>query len=105
MPDRVKASTVQTTDDSEQPSWDTTPIGLRFWLNSMPEYVEDVDQDLVTLVESGYVMEKSIVVAPTKLHATALRDNAVHTHSFDKPIPYSISRRGNPSRNAASYGD
>ena len=72
MPDRVKASTVQTTDDSEQPSWDTTPIGLRFWLNSMPEYVEDVDQDLVTLVESGYVMEKSIVVeAPLRLAVAA----------------------------------
>ena len=79
MPDRVKASSVQMTDDSDElPSWDTTPLGLRFFLNSMPEYVEDMDSDMVTMVEYGYCMEKSTVVAPTKLHAIALRDNAVH---------------------------
>ena len=77
-----------TDDTDELPSWDTTPLGLRFFLNSMPEYVEDIDPDMVTMVEYGYCMEKSTVVAPTKLHAIALRDNAVRAHSFEKPIPY-----------------
>ena len=81
------------TDDSDElPSWDTTPLGLRFFLNSMPEYVEDMDSDMVTMVEYGYCMEKSTVVAPTKLHAIALRDNAVRAHSFEKPIPYTINK-------------
>ena len=93
MPDRVKASSVQMTDDTDElPSWDTTPIQLRYFLNSMPEYVEDIDPDLVTLVERGYVMEKSTAVAPTKLHAIALRDNAVHAHTFENPIPYTICK-------------
>ena len=81
------------TDDSDElPSWDTTPSQLRYYLNSMPEYVEDIDPDLVTLVERGYVMEKSTAVAPTKLHAIALRDNAVHAHTFENPIPYTICK-------------
>ena len=64
MPDRVKASSVQMTDDTDElPSWDTTPLGLRFFLNSMPEYVEDIDPDMVTMVEYGYCPRRRCIFA------------------------------------------
>ena len=73
-------------DNSDNPSWDTTPMTMRKWLLELPEYLADINDDFVTWWESGYVMNKTLVACPTSRHACALRDGAVDENSFSDPI-------------------
>ena len=77
--------------ESSVPSWDTTPIFMRAWLDALPEYLENLDQNFVSWWSQGYVLDRnSTVCGPTIRHAVALRDDSVRMHSFEKPISAAI---------------
>ncbi|KAL3913473.1 MAG: hypothetical protein SGPRY_007965 [Prymnesium sp.] len=77
-------------EDDGVPFWDTTPITMRKWLISLPEYLESENTDYVTWWEQGYCMATHQVASPTTTHSIALRDGAVRIHSSDQPIDVNI---------------
>ena len=65
--------------EDSQPSWDTTPIFMRAWLDALPEYLEKIDPNFVSWWSQGYVLDRnSTVCGPTIRHTVALRDDSVH---------------------------
>ena len=77
MPAKVRPSTTAMSDSDEEPSWDTTPLTFNHWYTEIPEYLESLDADYVTMYESGYCMDKKVCVTPTEFHAVATRDRYV----------------------------
>ena len=65
MPAAVRASTTALPESDEEPEWDTTPLGFNLWWTELPEYLENLDSDYVTMWQYGYCMEKRTCVAPT----------------------------------------
>eukprot|EP00966_Prymnesium_polylepis_P091184 2110435-Prymnesium_polylepis.1 len=62
--------------ESSVPAWDTTPIFMRAWLDALPEYLKNIDQNFVSWWSQGYVLDRnSTVCGPTIRHAVALRDD------------------------------
>ena len=75
-------STASHRHEEVEPSWDTTQIYMRGWMQSLPEYLESVDEAFVLWWEQGAVTNRHIVCGPTIRHTVGLRDNRVRTYSF-----------------------
>ena len=72
--------------EDSNPSWDTTPIFMRAWLDALPEYLEKIDPNFVSWWSQGYVLDRnSTVCGPNLRHTVALRDDSVRVHTFAKP--------------------
>ena len=88
------------------PSWNTTPIFMRAWLDALPEYLEKLDANYVSWWTQGYVLDRNgTVCGPTNRHAVALRDESVRVHTFAKPIPHSIVVDANLPRNVNALSE
>ena len=79
MPAKVRPSTTAMSDSDEEPGWDTTPLTFNHWYTELPDHLESLDPDYVTMFESGFCMDKKVCVAPTEYHAVAIRDRFVRT--------------------------
>ena len=67
-----------------------TPLTFNHWYTEIPDYLESLDADYVTMYESGYCMDKKVCVTPTEYHAVATRDHYVRKHTFEDPISADI---------------
>eukprot|EP00965_Chrysotila_dentata_P102180 3373379-Pleurochrysis_carterae.AAC.1 len=78
-------------EDSEsvsKPSWDSSQLHMRTWLDDLALWLPTQSSDYATLVEHGYVLTSQGKVATHDLdHALAIRDRLQQVNTFDDPSP------------------
>eukprot|EP00965_Chrysotila_dentata_P182842 6038403-Pleurochrysis_carterae.AAC.1 len=71
-----------------KPSWDSSQLHMRTWLDDLALWLPTQSSDYATLVEHGCVLTSQGKVATFDLdHALAIRDRLLQVHSFDDPSP------------------
>eukprot|EP00965_Chrysotila_dentata_P043150 1433211-Pleurochrysis_carterae.AAC.1 len=75
-------------DSVSKPSWDSSQLHMRTWLDDLALWLPTQLSDYATLVERGYVLTSQGKVATFDLdHALAIRDRLQPLYAFDNPSP------------------
>eukprot|EP00965_Chrysotila_dentata_P245664 6206698-Pleurochrysis_carterae.AAC.3 len=76
------------TVSSTQPSWDSSQISIRAWLDDVHAWIQTCDQSYAPLIEHGYVLPShGRVVVASKDHATAVYHRIYTPYSLHSPSP------------------
>eukprot|EP00965_Chrysotila_dentata_P196705 6177749-Pleurochrysis_carterae.AAC.1 len=70
------------------PSWDSSQLHMRTWLDDLAVWLPTQQSDFATLVEQGFIITSQGKVATYDMdHALACRSRLQTVYSFDNPSP------------------
>eukprot|EP00965_Chrysotila_dentata_P225721 6194941-Pleurochrysis_carterae.AAC.1 len=76
------------TDTVSTPSWDSSQLFMRAWLDDLAAWLPTKNADFATLVEFGYVLTSQGKVATYDMdHAIHCRSRLIKSYTYDDPSP------------------
>eukprot|EP00965_Chrysotila_dentata_P156888 5184073-Pleurochrysis_carterae.AAC.1 len=78
-------------DSVSAPSWDSSQLHLRAWLDDVTTWLPAQHSNYAPLIEYGYVLTSQGSVAAYNMdHALHCRSRLLSAHTFDSPSPRNL---------------